>query len=94
MRLTINKSHDGYINAIASQMGTTPQNALNFMMWKLRESNYNFGDSLPQCPMPHAQQPQIQFTPKSPQAIEEFEQLQAETDPVIERLLALGLESF
>lgn len=36
----------------------------------------------------------LSFVPQSPQAIQEFEQLQAETDPVIERLLALGLESF
>ncbi|MBD2207830.1 hypothetical protein H6G33_36500 [Calothrix sp. FACHB-1219] len=105
MRLTINKAHDAYINAIASQMGTTPQQALNWMLWKLRESNYNFGGILPQYPMPNVQQPQQQFEPatamsglsfipQSPQAIQEFEQVAEEIDPVISRLLALGLESF
>ncbi|OUL21481.1 hypothetical protein BV378_26550 [Nostoc sp. RF31YmG] len=101
MRLTINKSHDQYISAIASQMGTTPQQALNWMLWKLRESNYNFGGTLPQHPIPNAQQPHFEpatamsglsFVPQSPQAIQEFEELR-EIDPIIERLAGL-IDSF
>lgn len=106
MRLTINKTHDGYLQAIASQMGATPQDALNFLLWKLRESNYNFGGVLPQYPMPNVQYqpPQQQFElatamsglsfiPQSPQAIQEFEELREEIDPVIERLAGL-IDSF
>ena len=98
MRVTINKTHDQYISAIASQMGATPQDALNFLLWKLRESNYNFGGTLPQHPTPNAQQPHFEpatamsglsFVPQSPQAIQEFEQLAEEIDPVIQRLAGL-----
>ena len=39
MRLTIDKTHDQYLQAIASQMGVTPKDALNFLLWKLREAN-------------------------------------------------------
>lgn len=107
MRVTINKTHDQYLQAIASQMGCNAQEALNFMLWKLRESNFNFGGTLPHYPIPNAQQPQqhfdpstfeqatvmsgLAFQPQSPQAIQEFEELQQEIDPVIEKFISLGL---
>jgi hypothetical protein len=111
MRLTTDKTHDQYLQAIASQMGATPKDALNFLLWKLRESNYNFGGTLPQYPMPNTQQPQqhfdpntfearatamsgLSFVPQSPQVIQEFEQLQQETDPVIARLASLIVDQF
>lgn len=85
-------------------MGTTSQQALNWMLWKLRESNYNFGGILPQYPMPNDQYQQAQqqfepatamsglsFIPQSPQAIQQFEELQQEIDPIIERFINLGL---
>jgi hypothetical protein len=86
-------------------MGCDTSEALNYLLWELRKANLQFGGTLPQYPMPNAQQQTIEYPqatamsalswqPTCGQAIQEFEQLQEETDPVIERLLALGLESF
>jgi hypothetical protein len=116
MRVSISKAHDQYLKSLASQMGTTDMSeCLTFLLWKLREANYNFGGHLPTYAT--AQQPQqavqpqqhfdpttfetrptamsaLSFQPAFPDAVREFEQVQDETDPVIERLLSLGLESF
>lgn len=107
LRLTIPKHHDVYLHSIASQMGCDTSEALNYLLWELRKSNHQFGDSLPQYQHPQAQQPTeypqatamsaLSWQPQSPQAIRDFEasqELQEEIDPVIERLLSLGLESF
>jgi hypothetical protein len=110
MRLTTPKHHDTYIDAIASQMGATRQEALNYLLWELRKNNFQFGGSLPQS---QPQQPSrldnpyydsstfeqqatvmsgLSFIPQSPQAIQEFEDLAQEIDPVIQRLINSGLE--
>lgn len=84
-------------------MGCSELNeAINFLFWELRRANYQFGGTLPQYPMPNTQQPQQQFeqatamsglsfVPQSPQAIQQFEELQQEVDPIIERFINLGL---
>src|SRR5437868_3064732 len=104
MRLTIDKTHDKYLQLLASQMDATPKEIINFLLWKLRESNYTFQGQLP------TYQPQVQqyfdpstfesrptamsglsFQPQSPQAIQEYEQIAEEIDPIIEKFINLGL---
>jgi hypothetical protein len=101
MRVTINKAHDGYISAIASQMGTTQQEALNYLLWELRRSNFQFGSQLPQHHQPQfdlstyeqaTAMSGLSFIPQSPQAIQEFESVQElseEIDPIIAKMALL-----
>ncbi|MBD2359245.1 hypothetical protein H6G41_32460 [Tolypothrix sp. FACHB-123] len=98
LRLTISKHHEIYLNSIASQMGVNnTSEALNYLLWELRRQNYSFG-SQAQCfdPTTYETQPTVMsglsFIPQSPQAIQEFEDLREEIDPVIQRLINAGLE--
>jgi hypothetical protein len=107
-RLTIPKHHSSYISAIASQMGCDASEAINYLLWEMRKANFNFGQQLPQYqPQPPAQtgfdpsnyecekataMSGLSWQPQSPAVIQEFEQLQEEIDPVIQRLISCGLE--
>jgi hypothetical protein len=86
MRLSIPRHHQQYISSLASEMGCSNAEALNWLIWTHRWGT----------PQPQPQQAsQIAFTPKSPQAIQQFEQsqLQQEIDPIIEKLATL-IEDF
>lgn len=107
MKVSIKSYNQQYLHLIGSQMGIDkPSEVINYLLLELKKMGYSFGSPLPQIaqyPMPNAQQQQFEpatamsglsFVPQSPQAIQEFEQVAEEIDPVINRLLALGLESF
>ncbi|MBD2208121.1 hypothetical protein [Calothrix sp. FACHB-168] len=88
LRLTISTHHKTYLEAIASQMGCDCGEALNYLLWELRKSNYQFGASIP-----HYNQDTFEkFKPQSPQAIQEFEttqELHQQIDPIIARMALL-----
>ncbi|UKP01591.1 hypothetical protein [Nostoc sp. UHCC 0870] len=96
MRLSINSTHDQFLQTIAAQMSASPAEALNYLLWELRRQNYSFGSPL-QSPLPQAQpSPQTQIGFKSPGAIAQFEEiaeLPAEIDPIIARMSQL-IENF
>jgi|GEM_PF-1269206 len=95
MRLSVKKHHEQYLQLIASQMGINDSSeALNMLLWELRRINYAFGSPFPQLPSPQPEQlahSGLSFIPQSPQAIQEFEELREEIDPVIEKFISLGL---
>ncbi|WP_414579306.1 hypothetical protein [Anabaena sp. CCY 9402-a] len=97
MRLSVNATHNQFLQTIASQMSASPAEALNYLLWELRRQNFSFGSPL-QSPLPSPQpalQPQIGF--KSPGAIAHFEEVSAELpqeiDPIISRIAGL-IENF
>ncbi|MBD2214872.1 hypothetical protein H6G27_34255 [Nostoc linckia FACHB-104] len=113
MKITISKTHQQYINAIASQMNASPSEVITYLLWELRKAKYQFNDSsnLPQQPQQINNRnvyydseefkratavAALSFQSQSPQAIEEFEnvqELQEETDPIILRMAQL-IENF
>jgi hypothetical protein len=109
MKVSIKPYNQQYLHLIASQMGIDkPSEVINYLLLELKKMGYSFGSPLPQIPqypMPNAQQPQqhfdpgatvmsaLSFIPQSPQAIQEFEQLTEEIDPVIARMATL-IENF
>jgi hypothetical protein len=110
MRISIDKTHEKYLQFLASEIDATPKEVLNFLIWKLRESKYTFGGQIPlQSPtQPHRlENPyfdpstfestpktiRVGFVPQSPQAIQDFENLRDEIDPIIARMASL-IEDF
>ncbi|MBD2342200.1 hypothetical protein H6G64_35365 [Calothrix sp. FACHB-156] len=99
MRISIQKHHKAYIEQIAAEMECTTNEALNHLIWILKQQNYHFGN-LPLTPTSQHFDPStfenratamsgLSFIPQSPQAIQEFQELQEEIDPVIARLACL-----
>lgn len=108
MRITIDRVHEKYLQTLGTEMDASPREVVNFLLWKMRESNYTFGGQLPlQSPVngnrfnnPYFDPNTFESTPKtntvgfvpqSPQAIQEFEDLVEEIDPIIERFISLGV---
>ncbi|OUL23829.1 hypothetical protein BV378_20665 [Nostoc sp. RF31YmG] len=58
LRLSLPQHHTIYLQSIASQMGCDEAQALNYLLWELRRSNFAFGSTLPPYPMPNTQLPQ------------------------------------
>jgi hypothetical protein len=86
MRVTIRKHHQPLLNTLALEMGCSASEALNYLLWQHRW----------RTPQPQAvTKLKSQFQPKSPQAIQQFEesQLQQDIDPIINRIAAL-IEDF
>lgn len=54
MRISIKPHHDAYIKLIASQMGSDPTSALDFMLWQLKQQGFSFAHPLP-LPVPATQ---------------------------------------
>lgn len=108
MKVSIKPYNQQYLHLIGSQMGIDkPSEVINYLLLELKKMGYSFGSPLPQIaqyPMPNTQQLQQQFEPatamsglsfqpQSPQAIQEYEQLAQEIDPIIARMSTL-IENF
>jgi hypothetical protein len=95
MRIAIKKHNQRYLEQIANQMECDRATALDYLLFELRKNNYSFGSPLPNSEeKPAMPEPLHGINFKSPRAIREFEELQQEVDPIIERLVLAGLESF
>jgi hypothetical protein len=102
MRITIKKHHYEFLIKLQGQMNNTDTtSAIDYLLWELKKSNYQFGSNLsaPKQPSDYfvPEKLPIGFTPTPEVNTEVFnEQLAQETDPIIERFIALGLcgESF
>lgn len=109
MRISIDQTHHKYLQFLSAELDATPKEVLNFLLWKLRESKYTFGGQIPlQAPTqarldnPYfdpstlestQKTTRVGFVPQSPQAIQVFEDLRDEIDPIIARMASL-IEDF
>jgi hypothetical protein len=110
LRISLPQHHTVYLQSIASQMGCeNTSEALNYLLWELRKSNYQFGQSLPQYQQHFNQvyndpgtfekataMSALSWQPTCGEAIRDFEatqELHQEIDPVIARMASL-IENF
>jgi hypothetical protein len=102
MRLTIKKHHYHFLIELCGQMGNVDATTvLDYLLWELRKSNYQFGSNLqaPKQPSDYfvPEKLPIGFTPSTEVNTEIYnQQLAEQTDPIIERFISLDLcgESF
>ncbi|BAY80514.1 hypothetical protein NIES25_70020 (plasmid) [Nostoc linckia NIES-25] len=89
MKITVRKHHQQLITNMALEMGCSPSEALNYILWQ-----YRWGTPQPPQLQP-LESPTKQLTLASPKAIAQFEQtqLQQEIDPIINKIAGL-IEDF
>jgi len=101
MRLSIPQHHRQFISALATELGATETEALNYLLWQYRRPAPNTSSKLvdfseiPETTVTPLLGFKPAFEPKTPQAIRQFEdiQLQQEIDPIISRIAGL-IEDF
>lgn len=97
MRISIKQHHAQFIKNLAEGMGCDATEALNYLLWQYRwNQQAPTAQALTSLNMPSLQPVEKveKFELKSPALIQEFEQLtdvQQEIDPIIERLISLGV---
>lgn len=106
LRINIQSHHTSYIEQIANEMECSPNEALNHLLWVLKQQNYHFGNApISSCQSNQYYNPStfetqatvmsgLSWQPQSPQAIQDFEEIAQEVDPVIERLAGLLVDQF
>lgn len=93
MQMTIRKHHQQLIINLALEMGCSPSEVVNYILWQ-----YRWGTPQPPqqtLPLQPLESPTKQLTLASPKAIANFEQtqLQQDIDPIINKLAGL-IEDF
>jgi hypothetical protein len=96
MRLTIKQHNQAYIERLATSLNIPANEALNFLLLTLQSQNYQIGASIQPAILPSLQPAtQLGFTPLPDNNPVNFEvynaDLAQEADPIIERLVSLGI---
>lgn len=96
MRLTIKQHNQAYIDRIAASLNIPANEAINFLLLTLQSQNYQIGTSIQIATIPTLQPAAplgFNHLPDSnPQNFEVYNaDLARETDPIIERLVSLGI---
>ncbi len=99
MRITVRSHHQQLITNLALEMGCSPSEVLNYLLWQYRWGTPTKSLESPIKPLEQSAKPlelsTNQLTLASPKAIANFEQtqLQQEIDPIINKLAGL-IEDF
>jgi hypothetical protein len=91
MRLSIKPHNRQYIEQLAQSLGTTPAEALNFLLLKIKSEGIPATAIAPIQPVIGFEVPKIQPGYESFQNVLDTQHLQEQTDPMIERLISLGV---
>jgi hypothetical protein len=93
MKLSIKKHNQEYVRELASSLGTTESEAINYLFLKIKSEGFTSNAPAPIQASIGFQVPKIEpiqdlITPS--EIADDFQQ----TDPLIDRLLNAGLEGF